>query len=228
LRSRFGAWIIAAAAAVISPGADAAGWRGDEQGAKATALAQAFTAQADDPSAVIYNPAGLAFLEDRAFAVGFALGIASSNRFEGFDPVPGTGQDGQRRIDPESVPHAYWVEPVARRWSIGVALTRGAAGAVVLHGDATVDTLLLDPPRGKKVHRDTKRQSRDGVEALVLRLADPADAATRVAFGKPYEEYGELSVPVGIQVNHAFIDGRALGELYQRAVDIFENPERSE
>lgn len=57
---------------------------------------------------------------------------------------------------------------------------------------------------------------------------DPADAATRVAFGKPYEEYGELSVPVGIQVNHAFIDGRALGELYQRAVDVFENPEQSE
>lgn len=127
MRSRFGAWVIAAAAAVISPSADAAGWRGDEQGAKATALAQAFTAQADDPSAVTYNPAGLAFLEDRAFAVGFAQGLVSSNHFEGFDPVPGTGQDGQRRIDPESVPHAYWVEPVARRWSIGLALTRGAA-----------------------------------------------------------------------------------------------------
>ncbi len=57
---------------------------------------------------------------------------------------------------------------------------------------------------------------------------DPADAATRIAFGKPYEEYGELSVPVGIQVNHAFVDGRALGELYQRAVDVFENPKQSE
>ena len=57
---------------------------------------------------------------------------------------------------------------------------------------------------------------------------EPAAAATRIAFGKPYEEKGELSVPVGIQVNHAFIDGRALGELYRRAVDIFENPESSE
>ena len=53
----------------------------------------------------------------------------------------------------------------------------------------------------------------------------PTDAAPRVAFGKPYEERGELWVPVGIQVNHAFIDGRALGELYQRAVECFENPE---
>jgi chloramphenicol O-acetyltransferase len=54
---------------------------------------------------------------------------------------------------------------------------------------------------------------------------DPSDAAPRVAFGKPYRESGEHWVPVGIQVNHAFIDGRALGELYERAVDCFENPE---
>ena len=53
---------------------------------------------------------------------------------------------------------------------------------------------------------------------------EPTDAATRVAFGKPYEDRGELWVPVGIQVNHAFIDGRALGELYERAAECFENP----
>lgn len=53
---------------------------------------------------------------------------------------------------------------------------------------------------------------------------EPTDAATRVAFGKPYEDRRELWVPVGIQVNHAFIDGRALGELYERAADCFENP----
>jgi len=53
---------------------------------------------------------------------------------------------------------------------------------------------------------------------------DPGDAAPRVAFGKPFRESGELWVPVGIQVNHAFIDGRALGELYERAVACFENP----
>jgi chloramphenicol O-acetyltransferase type A len=57
---------------------------------------------------------------------------------------------------------------------------------------------------------------------------DPTDAAPRVAFGKPYKESGELWVPVGIQVNHAFVDGRALGELYHRAVEIFENPKTSE
>jgi len=117
VRLRFGAWVIAVTAALISSGVHAAGWRGDEQGAKATALAQAFTAQADDPTAVTYNPAGLAFLEDRAFAAGLTLGLASSNR----------GMDGERRIDPEPVPHVYWVEPLARSWAIGLALNRGAA-----------------------------------------------------------------------------------------------------
>lgn len=53
---------------------------------------------------------------------------------------------------------------------------------------------------------------------------ETTDAAPRVAFGKPYEERGQLWVSVGMQVNHAFIDGRALGELYERAVDCFQNP----
>ena len=57
---------------------------------------------------------------------------------------------------------------------------------------------------------------------------DTSDAATRVAFGKPYEKQGELWVPVGIQVNHAFVDGRPLGLLYERAVEIFANPEIQE
>ncbi len=119
-RSRFWACVLGSAltAATVAPGTYAGGWRRDEQGAKATALAQAFTAQADDPSAVTYNPAGLAFLEDRAFSAGFTLGLASNNRFEGFDPVPGTGAAGQRRMDPLPVPHVYWVEPVARRWAV--------------------------------------------------------------------------------------------------------------
>lgn len=61
--------------------------------------------------------------------------------------------------------------------------------------------------------------------ALTHASDDTTDGAPRVGFGKPYRESGELWVPVGIQVNHAFIDGRALGELYARAVECFEHPD---
>lgn len=52
----------------------------------------------------------------------------------------------------------------------------------------------------------------------------PEDGAPRVAFGKPFKEASESWVSVGIQVNHAFVDGRALGELYENAVECFGNP----
>ena len=38
----------------------AAGFKINEQGAKAMAMANAFVAQADDPTALYYNPAGIA------------------------------------------------------------------------------------------------------------------------------------------------------------------------
>lgn len=62
-------------------------------------------------------------------------------------------------------------------------------------------------------------------DGLTHATPNPADAATRVAFGRPYQDRGESWVPVGIQVNHAFIDGRALGDLFDRAVECFEHPE---
>ena len=52
----------------------AAGFRVSEQGAKATGMANAFAAQADDPSALAYNPAGIAFLKGNQFSVG-TIGI---------------------------------------------------------------------------------------------------------------------------------------------------------
>ena len=51
------------------------------------------------------------------------------------------------------------------------------------------------------------------------------DAHPRVAFGR-FEDRGEgLEVPVGIQVNHLFISGRALGDLAKRAERHFSRPD---
>lgn len=47
--------------------------------------------------------------------------------------------------------------------------------------------------------------------------ADTSDGAPRVAFGKFFEQGDRLMVPVGMTVNHLFIDGQALGRLGENA-----------
>jgi chloramphenicol O-acetyltransferase len=46
-----------------------------------------------------------------------------------------------------------------------------------------------------------------------------------VAFGRFARRDGRLEVPVGVQVNHAFIDGAALGALVEGAQRAFDDPE---
>lgn len=52
----------------------------------------------------------------------------------------------------------------------------------------------------------------------------PTDAQPKVTFGK-YRSGGDgLIAPVGLQVNHIFIDGAALGQLYRRADELLREP----
>jgi long-chain fatty acid transport protein len=66
-----------------------AGFKVSEQGAKAMAMANAFTAQADDPSAVYYNPAGIAFLPGIQVTVGGTGIIVPQTKFTGTTPLSG-------------------------------------------------------------------------------------------------------------------------------------------
>lgn len=61
-----------------------------EQGARAMGRASAFAACPSDPSAMFYNPAGLALLEGTQFYVG-GTAIIPSGDFEGAAPYPGAG-----------------------------------------------------------------------------------------------------------------------------------------
>lgn len=58
------------------------------------------------------------------------------------------------------------------------------------------------------------------------RTGDPLDARPRVAFGKLFHESARLMVPVGIEVNHIFIDGNHLSELVELAEQECENAGR--
>jgi len=53
---------------------------------------------------------------------------------------------------------------------------------------------------------------------------EAGETEPKVAFGRIEEIGGQLKVPVGIQVNHVFVDGNALGELVERAEAVFEDP----
>ncbi|QXE85802.1 outer membrane protein transport protein [Geomonas nitrogeniifigens] len=67
-----------------------AGFKVSEQGAKAMGMGNAFAAQADDPSALYFNPAGIAFLPGIQVNLG-ALGImVPQTEFQGTTPLSGT------------------------------------------------------------------------------------------------------------------------------------------
>jgi long-chain fatty acid transport protein len=85
---------LAAACAVVSLAfapqpAQAAGFAIFEQGTRAMGFAGAYTAQASDPSAIFFNPAGVAFLKGKQIYLGGTLILPKSD-FTGADPFPGS------------------------------------------------------------------------------------------------------------------------------------------
>ncbi len=61
------------------------------QGAKASGMGLAFTAVADDPSAIFYNPAGLGWQKHFSSYAGGSLLTKVEGDFEGANPFPGDG-----------------------------------------------------------------------------------------------------------------------------------------
>ena len=70
--------------ALINP-ALAGGFQINEQGAKALAMANAFTGVANNPSAIFFNPAGITQLHGTQFIVGLSV-IAPATKFTGPSP----------------------------------------------------------------------------------------------------------------------------------------------
>ncbi|MGH9442990.1 MAG: OmpP1/FadL family transporter, partial [Thermoanaerobaculia bacterium] len=93
------------------------------QGAKATGMGLAFAGIADDPSAIFYNPAGIAWQEHFSGQGGFAVLGRFQGDFTGADPYPGVGQNGS--IDNTQqflVPNLYLVVPLTADLNFGLAV----------------------------------------------------------------------------------------------------------
>ena len=93
----------------------AAGFRLPEAGAKAMGMGFAFTAQADDPSAIYFNPAGLTQLKGQNVMIGVTYVRENGNEFTGTTPV-----DNQTAIKSETqksldfyIPNAYYTKTTA-------------------------------------------------------------------------------------------------------------------
>lgn len=89
-----------------------------EQGAKGMGMAGAFTAQADDPSALFHNAAGIAF-QDGGFMVGTTLISLGDSTFKGYDPYPGSDARGNQKDQILFPSHVYYVRPLTPEWVFG-------------------------------------------------------------------------------------------------------------
>src|SRR5688500_2170757 len=104
---------------VMAAPAFGAGFSIFEQGAKASGMAGAFAATADDPSAIFYNPAGLA-QQRRLAAYAGATFINFSNEFTGDPNSPFTsGVEGKYNRHTFVPPNLYAIVPTGENITIG-------------------------------------------------------------------------------------------------------------
>jgi len=114
---------VAALGLLIAVPALPSGFQVMTQGAKATGMGLAFAGIADDPSAIFYNPAGMAWQEHFSGQGGFTVLGRTPSDFTGSNPYPGIGQNGS--IDDTQqflLPHFYLVVPLTTELNFGLGL----------------------------------------------------------------------------------------------------------
>lgn len=115
VRRSCAAALAAVALLLTSSTARAAGFSIFEAGSQATAMGGAFVAQADDPSAMFYNPAGLAFGGDRpTVMIGDTLIFFRSSLDQGYAPYPGLGYTADQKKQIFFPPNFYASMPVGK------------------------------------------------------------------------------------------------------------------
>ncbi len=113
---------ILALAVLTATGASAAGFNIFEQGSRAMGMAGAFTAQADDPSALFHNVGGLGFFTEEGWSAGLTVITATEADFVGDEPFPGPGVSDEMEDLLETPVHAYWVKPINEQFVFGLAV----------------------------------------------------------------------------------------------------------
>jgi long-chain fatty acid transport protein len=102
----------------------AAGFRLPEAGAKAMGMGFAFTAQADDPSAIYFNPAGLTQLKGNNLKLGVTYVKENGGTFSGTTPLTGGAQVSETQKDLDFyIPNFFYANSnpsTGFAWGVGV------------------------------------------------------------------------------------------------------------
>lgn len=108
---------------LVAAPALAAGFDFPTQSAKALAMGGAFVAQANDPTAIYYNPGGLGLLAKKK---GASLGLTTSklneSLYQGLPPGIGAGTVGEQETSMDNVPHVFGTLPFGARVVTGVGV----------------------------------------------------------------------------------------------------------
>ena len=149
--------IVALATSLLGSGAAfAAGFGLYEQGAKATGMAGAYAATADDPTAIFFNVAGIAQQRQFAFNTG-ATAITFSNEFRGDPNDPFTSGTYGNYVHHTFVPaHFYALAPIGSNITAGI-------GVFTPFG---LRTNWADPWAGRFVSRDANLKALDVEPAI--------------------------------------------------------------
>ena len=108
---------------LASPPAFPAGFSIFAQGARASGMGLAFTAVANDPSAIFYNPAGLGWQKHFSSQLGGSLLTKVDGEFEGANPFPGTGFGVEEQHKTTFVlPTFYAVVPLTSNVNFGLGI----------------------------------------------------------------------------------------------------------
>lgn len=152
----------------VSGAAFGSGFSIFEHGAKATGMAGAFAATADDPSAIYYNVAGIAQQRDVTLLAG-GTAINFSNSFTGDPNDPFTSQQTAQYARHTFVPpNAYAIVPVGQNLTFGI----GTFAAYGLRTD------WEDPFIGRFVSKDANLKTVSVEPAVAWQTSDG-----RFAFG---------------------------------------------
>jgi long-chain fatty acid transport protein len=119
LKVRFLAVAAFAAAVLQSAPSRAGGFAIHEAGSRANIFAGAFAAQADDLSAMFYNPGGLT--QQKSFTIQFGDTLIFPNvSFDGANPFPGNGYSADMKKQIFFPPNFYVSYPVTPRFVVGL------------------------------------------------------------------------------------------------------------